>query len=265
MCRSTDYCDFRSSDLNLLKINSFFVRFSGFVSCELLSDSLTLLYPPRINETALEVSGSNIRPDYPAFVTLHRMVKVKTRNGEAIYGSRERVRAGDGVRFEVYSREEKVLKGVFRREEGQKWKMECKCALERGDGETVGGERAVADVCVAVEGDVAMEEMVEMVVKKGRKNRRVGFDHLELEEIPEEREGESEWDGGYCCSCGESDDEGMEGRCDGGCGEGQEKKMELEAEGVRWAFNVGIWIMCFGVGYLVSKASAKSLRRMRIL
>ncbi|XVF12885.1 hypothetical protein REPUB_Repub08aG0158400 [Reevesia pubescens] len=58
------------------------------------------------------------------------MVKVKTTNGEAIYGCRERVRAGDGVRFEVYSREEKVLRGVFRREEAQKWKMECKSAVD---------------------------------------------------------------------------------------------------------------------------------------
>ncbi|XWS61536.1 hypothetical protein CRYUN_Cryun07bG0133700 [Craigia yunnanensis] len=262
MCRSTDYYDFLSSDQNLLKIKAFFIRFSGFDSCtEPLSDSLTLLYPHRINETPLEVSGSSIRPDSLAFVTLHRMVKVKTRNGEAIYGSRERVRAGDGVRFEVYSREEKVFKGVFRREEGQKWKIECKSTLERGDGETVGGEQAVADVCVAVEGDVAMGERVEMVVRKRMKNRRMGFD--QLEEIPEEREEESESDGGCCCSCGESDGGGMEGRCEGDCGGGQE--MEMEAEGVRWAFDVGIWVMCFGVGYLVSKASAKSLRRMRIL
>ncbi|XVE58145.1 hypothetical protein DITRI_Ditri04bG0146800 [Diplodiscus trichospermus] len=190
MCRSTDYYDVRYSDRNRLKIKAFFIRFSGFDSCtEPLPDSLTLLYPQRINETVLEVSGSSIRPDSPAFVTLHRMVKVKTRNGEAIYGSREQVRAGDGVRFEVYSREEKVLKGVFRRE-GQKWKMECKCTLERGVGEAFGTEGAMADVCVAVEGDVAMGERVEMVV---RKNRRVGFD--QLEEIPEEREGESELEG----------------------------------------------------------------------
>lgn len=257
MCRTTDYYDFRSTDQNLLKISAFFIRFSDFDSCtEPLSDSLTLLYPPRINETVLEVSGSNIRPDSPAFVTLHRMVKVTTRDGEAIYGSRERVRGGNGVRFEVYSREEKVLKGVFRREEGQTWKMECKCALEREDGEAVGGERAVADVCVAVEGDVAMGERVEMVVRKRRKNRRVGYDHLE--EIPEE----SESDGGCCCSCG------CEERDDGGdCGGGQEMKMEAEAEAqeVKWVFDVGIWVMCFGVGYLVSKASAKSLRRMRLL
>ncbi|XP_022754228.1 uncharacterized protein LOC111302715 [Durio zibethinus] len=255
MCRSSDcYHDFRSSDQSLLKIKAFFIRFSGLGSCaELLSDSLTLLYSPRINETALEVSGSNIRPDSFAFLTLHRMVKVETKVGEAIYGSRERVRAGDGVRFEVYSREEKVLKGIFRREEAQRWKMECKCALEGGDGETVAVERAMADVCVAVEGNVAILERVEMSARKRKKNRRVGFN--QLEDIPEEREGESESDGRYCCSCWEPDSSGLEGKCEADCGGRQ----------VSWAFDVGIWVMCFGIGYLVSKASAKSLRLMRIL
>ncbi|KAK6262671.1 hypothetical protein QUC31_008487 [Theobroma cacao] len=260
MCRSTDYNDFRSGHQNLLKIKAFFVRFSGLDSCtEPLSDSLTLFYPPRINEKTLEVSGSKVRPDLPAFVTLHRMVNVKTKIGEAIYGSRERVRAEDGVCFEVYSRKEKVLKGIFRKDDRQKWKLECKCAIERWDGETVGVDRAVADVCVAVEGDVPMGERVEMVVRKRGNNRRVGFD--QLEEIPEEREGESDSDGGCCCSCGESDGEGLEGRCDGDCGGGQ----EMDMEGVSWAVDVGLWVMCFGVGYLVSKASAKSLRRMRLL
>ncbi|KAK5777786.1 uncharacterized protein LOC108478337 [Gossypium arboreum] len=250
MCRSVDYYDFRSGDQSLLKIKAFFVRFSDFDSCaDPLSDSLTLLFPPRINDTArLEISGSITGAGSPAFVTLHRLVKLKTRDGEAIYGSRERIRAGDGVRFEVYSREEKVLNGVLRREE-EKWKMECKCALESDNTEMIGGKAAVADVCVAVEGDLAMGERVEMVVRKCRKNRRMGFD--QLEDIPEEREGESERDGGFCCSCGEADSGGEE--------------VDIEAAGVSWAFDVGIWIMCFGVGYFVSKATAKSLRRMRLL
>ncbi|GMJ06293.1 HYPOXIA RESPONSE UNKNOWN PROTEIN 40 [Hibiscus trionum] len=257
MCRSADYYDFRTSDQNLLRMKAFFVRFSGFDSCtEPVSDSLTLVFPPRINETArLEVSGSSIRSSSPAFVTLHRMVKVKTGDGEAIYGSREMVRVRDGVRFEVYSRDEKVLKGVFRREAAEKWKMECKCALERDDGAIVCGKNAVADICVAVEADAAMVERVEMVVRKCRKNRRVGF--VELEDIPEE--GESELNDGCCCSCGEADGGGdIDGRGGGGM------EMVTEAAEVSWAFDVGFWVMCFGVGYFVSKTTAKSLRRMRI-
>ncbi|KAG4187536.1 hypothetical protein ERO13_A08G110200v2 [Gossypium hirsutum] len=250
MCRSTDYYDFRCADQNLLKIKAFFIRISGFDS---FSNSLTLLYPPRINESALHVSGTAIRSDSSSFLVLHRMVNVKTRSGEAIYGSRELVQAGDGVCFDVYSGEDKVLKGIFRREE-QKWKMECKCALETRDGKTVGAERAVADVCVAVEGDKAMGERVRMIA---RKNRRVGFD--QLEDIPEESEVSDECSG----SCVESDGDDIEGRCDGDC-EGIQD-MCTAGEGVSWAFDVGIWVMCLGVGYLFSRASAKSLRRIRIL
>ncbi|KAE8732735.1 Serine/threonine-protein kinase fray2 isoform 1 [Hibiscus syriacus] len=218
MCRSTDYYNFRCADQNLLKIKAFFVRLSGFDSCKgPLSNSLTLLFPIRINESALEVSGATMRSDSSALLVLHRMVNVRSRNGEAIYGSRERVRVGDGVGFEVYSGEEKVLKGIFRREE-EKWKMKCKCALETRDAKTVGGEGAVADVCVEVDGDVAMGERVEMVA---RKNRRVGFDRLE--DIPEE----SEFDGVCCCECAEAYGGGMEGDCGGaeemyGCGGGSE-------------------------------------------
>ncbi|KAB2069805.1 hypothetical protein ES319_A08G116100v1 [Gossypium barbadense] len=225
MCRSTDYYDFRCADQNLLKIKAFFIRISGFDS---FSNSLTLLYPPRINESALHVSGTAIRSDSSSFLVLHRMVNVQTRSGEAIYGSRELVQAGDGVCFDVYSGEDKVLKGIFRREE-QKWKMECKCALETRDGKTVGAERAVADVCVA------------------------------LEDIPEESEVSDE----CSCSCVESDGDDIEGRCDGDC-EGIQD-MCTAGEGVSWAFDVGIWVMCLGVGYLFSRASAKSLRRIRIL
>ncbi|XP_038993431.1 uncharacterized protein LOC120117200 [Hibiscus syriacus] len=191
-----------------------------------------------------------MRSDSSAFLVLHRMVNVKTRNREAIYGSRERIRAGNGVGFEVYSGEEKVLKGIFRREE-QKWKMECKCALKKRDGKTVGGEGAVADVCVAVDGDMEMEERVEMVA---RKNRRVGFD--KLEDIPEERESNS----GCCCNCAETYGGGMEGDCGGA-----EEMCTGTAEEVSWAFDVGIWVVFLGAGYLFSKAAAKTLRRMRTL
>jgi hypothetical protein len=73
----------------------------------------TLLYLPRINEQALDVDGSNIRPDSPAFVTLYRVMKSRTREGEVVFRSREPVRAGKEVRFEVYLREERVVKGIL--------------------------------------------------------------------------------------------------------------------------------------------------------
>lgn len=239
MCRSPDFE--RYVEKESLKVKAFFVRFTGLPTREFLPDSLTLLYPPRINEAAFELDGSKIRPDSPAFVTLYRVVK----GGDVIYGSRERVRVWEGIRFEVYMSEERVIKGIFRKEEVDKWKLECECEME---------EEGAAEVVVAAEGHVATATMARK--HRRRRKQRVGFECLE--EIPEEREEGRESDGGVCfCTCsggGESDD-----------GEGEWKEvewtaeMESETEGMGWAVDLGIWVMCLGVGYLVSKASTKTL------
>ncbi|CAB4280274.1 unnamed protein product [Prunus armeniaca] len=171
MCRSTDYHGFQPRR-DRLKIRAFFLRFSGLNTRAPLPESLTLSFLPRINENELEIDGSKIRPDTPAFLTLYRVVNAKVKDGEVIFGSRERVEAGDGIRFEVYLREEKVLKGTFRKDEGQEWKLECKCALES---ESVAREIAEAQVCVAVEGHVAMIERVRMVVKKQNSTGTAGL------------------------------------------------------------------------------------------
>ncbi|XP_050150176.1 uncharacterized protein LOC126625139 [Malus sylvestris] len=255
MCRSTDYHGFQSLR-DRLKIREFFLRFSGLNTREPLPESLSLIYLPRINENELEIHGSKIRPDSPAFVTLYRVVNAKVREGEVVFGSREPVEAGDGIRFEVYLREEKVLKGLFRKDEGQEWKLECKCVLE---GERVAAEVTEAEVCVAVEGHVAMNERVSMVVKKTKKHRKCGFKRLE--EIPEEGEVDDESDG-CCCNCGSDGGDSETGSDVDGEDEGE---MEMDMGGVRWAVDVGIWVMCLGVGYFVSKASSKSLTRRRLI
>ena len=254
MCRSSDYYHgYQSNGRDRLRIRGFFVRFSGLDTRKPIPESLTLLYLPRINDNVLEVDGSTIRPDSPAFVTLHRVVSAKTRSeNEVIFGSRERVRANEAVRFEVYLRDEKVLKGIFRKGEGSEWKLECKCAIESEVRVTE------AEVHVAVEGHVAMNEKVEMVVKNS--NRRTKKKCARLEEIPEEREEqeeESESDG--CCRCCGEEESGSDG------GDLREDyTVEMDVEGVRWAVDMGIWVMCFGLGFLVSKASVKSLRRRKM-
>ncbi|KAF5460496.1 hypothetical protein F2P56_020360 [Juglans regia] len=271
MCRSTDFHGYRSAGRDSrLRIRALFVRFSGLNDQNPLPESITLLYLPRINENSLVVDGSNIKLDSPAFVTLHRVVAAKTREGEVVFGSRERVRAGEGVQFEVYLREEKVLKGIFRKEEGGEWTLECKCKME--------SEVSVseAEVCVAVEGHVAMKERVDMAVRR-RSWRRKHDSRVcgGLEEIPEGREEEeeeedtTESDGGCCCSCGEEMENGSDGR-DVGEGEDRDEEdstdMAMEMEGVRWAVDVGIWVMCLGVGFLVSNASLiNNFRRRKIL
>lgn len=256
MCRSTDIHSFYQIDRDRLKIKAFYLRLSVSKSRKPLPESLTLVYLPRITGSPLEIDDSKIRPDSSAFVTLHRLIS----EGEAVFGSRDRVRASEGVRFEVYLGEEKILKGIFRKDEDEEWYMECKCALER---KLVGAEVSEAEVCVAVEGHVAMIEKVKMAVK--RKKKGVCFQGLE--EIPEEREVESDdsEEGGCCCCSGGEAESGLDGgdykeeEEDGGT---EEMEMEMEMEGVRWAVDVGIWVMCLGVGFLVS---AKTLRRRRIL
>ncbi|KAJ7945096.1 NADP-specific glutamate dehydrogenase [Quillaja saponaria] len=202
-----------SLTLRPLEYQSFLLPTFRLNSQKNLSDSLTLVYLPRINEKALDVDGSKIRSDSPAFVSLHRVLAAaKAKNGDAIFGSRERVRASEGIQFEVYLGEAKILKGIFRRDEDDEWKLECKCELV---GDLVGDDGckvSEAEVCVAVEGQghVSMSEKVAMVVKKKKKHRK-GFNlkGLELEEIPEEREVDTESLSDDCCcssSCGGDSD-----------------------------------------------------------
>ncbi|PWA94278.1 hypothetical protein CTI12_AA061340 [Artemisia annua] len=149
----------------------------------------------------------------------------------------------------VHWREEKVVKGSFGKDEGGEWKMDCRCGLEC---EVRVGDVKDVEVCVALDGDVTLNQKVEMVVKMRKRGRC--FEGL-LEEIPEQMsEGEEVEE---CCCCSE---------CGGGGG-GDEvvdyggDVVEAEVEGVRWAVDVGIWVMCLGVGvgYLVSKLHQRVL------
>lgn len=244
-----------------LKIKSFYLRLSvSKTRKNPLPDSLTLHYLPRINGNPLDIDGTTIRSDSPAFVTLHRVVSASS--DKPVFGSREPVRVSEGVRFDVYFGEEKLVRGVFRRDGGGEWKVECKCVLER---EVVGMEVKGAEVLVETEGMVAISEKVAVAVRRKRRSRGdVGW-FQGLEEIPEEREGEGELEG--CCCC----EQAIEGRSDGGdCGREEERggkcregmeMTEVEVEGVRLAAEVGVWVVCLGVGYLVRS----SLSRIKLL
>uniref|UniRef100_A0A803PP50 Uncharacterized protein n=1 Tax=Cannabis sativa TaxID=3483 RepID=A0A803PP50_CANSA len=259
MCRSTDYHGFTNSiPRTRLKTRTFAVRFSGLDTRKPLPNSLTLIFLPRINDNELEVDGSKIRPDSPAFVSLHRGV-VESEDGEVLYGSRDRVSVGDGVRFEVYLREEKVLKGSFWRDYGDEWRLECKCVLE-SEISAAGVDSVEAEVRIVAEGHVAMCERVAMVAK-----RKHGFCNG-LEEIPEEIEVDDDDDDEEECMCGCDCSSGeMESGSDGGDWRNEMDYDEMDVEGVKWAVDVGFWVMCLGVGFLVSKASSKTLRRRRIV
>ncbi|KAK4421465.1 hypothetical protein Salat_2097100 [Sesamum alatum] len=255
MCRG-----FQQNERERLKIKAFSTRLSASCSKNKpnLPDFLTLHYLPRINGSLMEINGSNLRPDSPAFVTLHRVLSSESSRG-AVYVSREKVAVCEGVRFEIYAGDVKVLKGIFRKDEGENWKIDCKL-----DDFVEGVDDA--EVFVSPEGPVAvMSEKVEMVADllRRRRQQRRRRKCCELEEIPEERE-----EGGYgsdvcrCCECsGEEEIEG--GDCE------MEVEMEMEMEGMKGAVDVGIWVVCLGVGtvgYLVSRAfSSKRLRRKRFI
>lgn len=245
MCRASDNFLYTQ----LLRITSVYVRFLGHDPLGLLfPDSLTLVYLPRISEAELEINGEKVRPDSPAFVTLHRVIK----DGVA-YGCRDKVRARAGLRFEVYLGEQKLLKGTFRKEgEGKGWEVECRCVMER---ETSVREGDMAEVLVRVEGGnwgAKIQETVRMVARSKRR-KGIGFRNG-LEEIPEESEAEGDGYDTCCidpCSCCRNRWDVREA----------EEYEEVNTEGVMWAVDVGIWLFCLGVGFFVSRASSKQRRK----
>lgn len=248
MCRG-----FQENERESLKIRAFYTHFSLSAATAALPDSLTLHFLPRINGTLLQINGSTVRPDSPAFVTLHRVVGPEEAGRRFKYGSRERVAVCEGARFEIYVGDVKVLKGIFRKDEGDNWKMECKCVLS-ANGVVVKGVQA-AEVAVAAEGLAGvMTEKVEMVVPAERRRRRRC---CEMEEIPEVREEEA---GSGACCCSECGGRELAAAADGG-----DCEMEVDVEAVRWAVDVGIWAVCFGVGVLVSASSFKRLRRKKFI
>ncbi|KAL8141549.1 hypothetical protein V2J09_014581 [Rumex salicifolius] len=250
MCRSDDH-RFGShrpgpNSNRLLTATAFYLKLKLDSGSGFRDNTLTLLCLPRINGCPLEVNGSMIRPESPAYVTLYRLINSGVDDaGESVvvFGSTERIRVGEGARFEVYIGEEKLLKGVFRRGvKGEGWRVECTCVLET--------ELAVeeAEVCVAGEGG-RMREKVVVAERRRRRRRRGG-----LEEIPEEVEEEDgAWDDGVssATSCSSSCECGCESGSDG-WEEEEDRTAEIESEmeGVRWAVDVGIWVVCLGVGYM---------------
>ncbi|RWR88884.1 hypothetical protein CKAN_01792600 [Cinnamomum micranthum f. kanehirae] len=250
MCRSTEIHGAVRKERDRLRFRAFYVRLSTSISKNALPETLSLLYLPRINGTLLDINDATIRPDSASYVALHWVRSASGPLGEAVFASSDRVRVCEGVRFEVYLKEERVLKGIFRKDEEGLWRLDCKCAMERELGVSE------AEVGVAGERCGVVREKVEMQAR-----RRNGWGYFGLEEIPEEREVDFD-----VCDCGESamrsdgegegeDSEEEEER--NGRVEMEEEEEELGMEGVRWAVDLGIWVMCLGLGILVSKASSK--------
>lgn len=161
----------------------------------------------------------------------------------------------------------RLLRGVLRRGDDSVLRMECKSVSSKDCGVGVGE----VEVSIATGNGVVLKEKVVVKTKKRRSCKKF---KIALEEIPEERE----------CDVAEDDDdvELSDGSCSCYCGEDKsqsdggddveevdvDRMMEIEKEieeGVGWAVNVGIWVVSLGVGFLVSRASARNLRGRNFL
>ncbi|XP_072963881.1 uncharacterized protein [Typha angustifolia] len=241
---NADFPEYLDSDR--LKICAFYLRLSRFGGeAKRLPETLTLVYLPWMEGDAVEVNGSKVLAGSPAIVALHRVRSTGKKFG-ALFASMDRIQAREGVRFVAHVGEEEVVRGVFRRGGGDGgWRMECRSTATEA-------EVWVAEVWVAEVGGEVMRMKAEVGSRK-EKRRMSGF-CSRLEDIPEEEEGSD-----CCCEDREVKEEKDEEegwamvRSDGG-----------EREGVRWAVEVGLWVVCLGVGLLVSKASSTSLMRKLI-
>ncbi|CAH9106563.1 unnamed protein product [Cuscuta europaea] len=249
MCRG-----FHPNRQDCIKMQAFYIHVSVFPTARnSLPEFLTLNYLPRIDDSPLEINGSRIRSDAPGFVALHRLVSAAAAVTGAVYGSRERVEASEGARFELYVGDSRLMKGIFRKDwEGDFWKLEWECLMpEEEENSRCLGIKA-AEVCISVEGAAAewITGKVDVIHPRRRHRRRC---HLGLEEIPERRETETEVEASSGCCCCRGEGVVIDGEDGGEC--------DAAVEGVGWAVDVGIWMVCLGVGYLVSRASRKSLMR----
>ncbi|CAO2831245.1 unnamed protein product [Amaranthus hypochondriacus] len=137
--------------------------------------------------------------------------------------------------------------------------MECRSLLEKNE---LFGVKEI-EVFATAQNDVVLKEKV--VVKKKRFCMKQ-FD-MKLEDILEERECDVDDDverEGECCCCGEVET-GSNGGDDFDDIDDQTMEIDMDMEGVRWAVDVGIWVVSLGVGFLVCKASTRNLMKKKKL
>lgn len=242
MCRSANhespYTD-DGGDGNVLKIRAFFVHIglsaSGFNgnpgNADPLPQFLTLVFLPP-NPT----------------LSLYRLVNHPLPHPHVIFGAgiRQRLRATQGLcTFQLYfGKAKQLLKGVFIKEDDHHWRLECRSRLPSHSRQI-----SEAQLCVALEFDDGHVSMNHRVVVKPKE--KIIIKHCinargwELEQIPEEKELHY-----YNAHASESDVQQP--------GSG----VILDFEPLRWALDLGIWVVCLGlgVGYLVSKASIRKFR-----
>nr|AFK48495.1 unknown [Lotus japonicus] len=260
MCRSTDYHSHHGDrETEPFTITSFFLRLSApDYNSELAShessptpDSLTLLL--FIPNNTNDVNETPLLPPYsPATVTLRRMRFPGEISGDTramIFGSKETVQVTttQSLRFQLYHAETKILKGTIkrRRNEKEKWKLEC-CNCENPSSFSI----SEAEFLFAIDGHAPITARFgfaagSVPVFKHHKNKKLRRTKMNLEDIPEETEL-------LCGDDGHADtDTELEEVCD---------HLEMDLQVLRKSLDVGIWVLCLGVGFMVSRASITKFR-----
>ncbi|XP_027346589.1 uncharacterized protein LOC113858249 [Abrus precatorius] len=165
----------------------------------------------------------------PYSLSLTRIRQAKTQ-GHVIFGSKQRVRATtQAMNFQLHAGETKLLKGVIRKHDRNNWRLEC-CKWELPISLSI----SEVELLVALDGVEPVRERV--VVKRNNK----------LEDIPEETELPSD-------NSADANAEVEEARTN----------LEMDLEVLKWAMDVGIWVLCLGFGYMLSRASKPNIRPPR--
>ncbi|RCV45779.1 hypothetical protein SETIT_9G480400v2 [Setaria italica] len=126
-----------------LTLRIFYLRVSRCEVDESMADTLILTHIPLTPDTDLEVSGADRKPSVSSgkgssTVTCSlRRDRVDSRSEEATFVSTASIRMSGSVRFEVQSKDERLLVGILEMcdAEGKKsWVMKCQVATQRGSG-----------------------------------------------------------------------------------------------------------------------------------
>ncbi|KAK9103943.1 hypothetical protein Sjap_021197 [Stephania japonica] len=279
-------------DESLLEMKAFYVRFSMNdddvdEQRKLIPPSITLVYLPRQTQTqtqththmmmssssssSLQINGSIIRPESTAFVTLHRL---PLNDDEVVFCSRDVIRVSQGVEFQVYVREHQVFKGSLRsRSRSSSWQLECKCELDMimSQQAVLLGLPLISDamLCLQLTSNNCVAPIITTcrvdMRRRGRRHQRRYYyctgkvvqqqqQQLQLEEIPEESELDLSF---YHDHHHQHPTTTTTSPSPSNSSEDDDDAVEMELEGVRWAVDLGIWVLCLGLGYFVSKASSK--------
>ncbi|CAN6301661.1 unnamed protein product [Urochloa humidicola] len=125
-----------------LTLRVFYLRVSRCEVDESMLDTLTLTHTPLTTDTDLQVmSGADQKPSSissggTVSCSLRRD-RVDASSQEATFVSTEAVRMSGSVRFEVHSKDERIMVGILEMcdAEGKKsWVMKCQATTQRGSG-----------------------------------------------------------------------------------------------------------------------------------